>query len=322
MTDSRTAPAAQAFSLSGIPGSGPSTLSQNDADNAALTLRLGIGSVFIVGGWWKLQRAIDADRADALVAKYTASSGYINSFFQDYLFADGFLSAWGFLTLLSSIELLAGIALVAGFLVRPIAIVFGLLMWSFVAALPVMTVPGAEANAKTFLTPALIVQIRDIGLSGMCFALAALGSGAASLDQRFMGGGASSPVTSWSGLGLLLRLSLAVPFLAGGFFFGLDHVKSWIGSPLLLIAIGLVLASGHFVRIAAASALLVLVTYSLSKIGFDKSLWDNLNAIKREFAFIALAALLIRFSGGQAFRLMDMVSTPREVFFGRSRQAA
>ncbi|MET1415026.1 DoxX family protein [Roseibium sp. HPY-6] len=308
--------------LSILLSAGPEKLSSRQADQAALVLRLGLGSVFVVGGWWKLQRAIDATRSSDLVEKYTASNGYINEFFQSYLFADGWISAWGFLTALSAFELVAGIALVAGIFVRPLAIVFGLLMWSFVAALPVSTVPGQEVAVSTFFTPALIVQIRDVGLSGMCFALAALGSGVYSLDERLTGRGLGVERADWKSLGLLLRLSVAVAFLAGGFFYGLDHVKSWSGIPLLLALVGIVLASGHGVRLAAGVAFAVLAIYCVGKISFDKSLWDNLNAVKREFAFLAACLVLMRFSGGAGFRVNDLVAAPRDVFFGRARTEA
>ncbi|WP_298982401.1 DoxX family protein [uncultured Roseibium sp.] len=298
---------------------GPDRLTVRQSDQVALLLRLGLGSVFVVGGWWKLQRAIDAGRASELVEKYTASNGYINDFFQSYLFRGDWLSAWGFLTALSAFELVAGIALVAGLLVRPLAIVFGLLMWSFVAALPVSTVPGHDTSASTFFTPAMIVQIRDIGLSGMCFTLAVLGSGSMSLDERLTGRGAGAQTADWSALGLLLRLSVAIAFLAGGFFYGLDHVKSWSGFPLLLILVGLTLASGHGVRIAAVAAFLILVIYCAGKISLDKTLWDNLNAIKREFAFLAASLVLVRYAGGAGFRVSDLLSAPREVFFGKLR---
>jgi len=297
--------------------SGPASLSAKEADQSALVLRCGLGAVFVVGGWWKLQRAIDAERAGGLVDKYTASNGYINEFFQSYLFSDGWLSAWGFLTALSAFELVAGVALLAGFLVRPLAILFGLMMWSFVAALPVSTVPGQEVSTNTFFTPALIVQIRDVGLSGMCFALAVLGSGAYSLDGKLTRRGRGADTVNWNALGLLLRLSVAVAFLAGGFFYGLDHVKSWSGIPVLLVLVGLVLASGHGVRIAAAAAFVILALYCLGKVSVDNTLWDNLNAVKREFAFLAACLVLIRLSGGALFRPADLATAPKEVFFGK-----
>lgn len=299
---------------------GSSQLSPQNINLIALVLRFGIGSVFIVGGWWKLSRALDPDRAGALVSRYLAPNGYINEFFQSYLFADGLLTPWAFMTILSGFEFFAGIALLLGIFVRPLAIVFGLLMWSFVAALPVVTTPNQLLTDTTYLTPALIVQIRDIGLSGFCFALAMVGSGALSLDNRLFGRGSASDVAAWASLGLLMRLSVGVVFLAGGFFFGLDHVKSWSSLPVISIAIGAVLLSGHAVRLAAIAGFLVLVVYCLGKVDLAKTTWDNLNAIKREFAFLAACALLVRFSGGNAFQIGALIRNPKAALFGDERQ--
>lgn len=87
---------------------GPSTISSARADVVALTLRVGLGWVFVIGGWWKLSRAIDPERSGALVQQYLASDGYINAFFIQYLFegplGDVF-SPLMFLAALSTFEL-------------------------------------------------------------------------------------------------------------------------------------------------------------------------------------------------------------------------
>ncbi|MEM1048931.1 MAG: DoxX family membrane protein [Pseudomonadota bacterium] len=300
----------------GLAGPGPDTLTLKDEALIALWLRVGIGLVFLIGGWWKLSRALDPARAEALVSRYTAPDGYINAFFQDYLFAGGWITPWSFLTALSALELVAGIVLIAGVFVRPMAILFGLMLWSFVAALPVMTTPGLAAEDKTFLTPALIVQIRDVGLSGLCFVLAALGSGAWSVDHAAFGRGQVASRPNWPAIGLVLRLSVAAVFITGGFFYGLDHVKSWSSLPVLMIAIGLVMASGHGVRLTALAALGVLIVYCVTAMSADKTLWGNLNAVKREAAFIAAAAVLLRYSGGPAFRVGQFFAAPVEALFG------
>lgn len=301
------------------PGRGD--LTTRSIDIIALTLRFGIGSVFVIGGWWKLSRAIDPARAEELVGRYLAPDGYINGFFQEYLFTGGLLTPWAFLTALSAFELLAGIALLLGVFVRPLAVIFGLLMWSFVAALPVVTVTDPALTASTFLTPALIVQIRDVGLSGFCFALAISGSGSLSLDAKLFGRGAAMGSANWTILGLLIRSSVAVVFLAGGFFYGLDHVKSWIAVPLVSIAIGATMLSGHGVRIAAIAAIAILAIYCIGKVDLSESLWDNLNAVKREVAFLASATLLARLSGGRGFQAGYLLRHPKTAMFGPERSA-
>ena len=320
MSNSTSQPASVPAFLQLSLGHGPTNLTLRHVDDIALWLRLGLGSVFVLGGWWKLSRALDPSRADALVARYTGPDGYINAFFQDYLFTDGFLTPWIFLTALSAFELIAGIAFMLGFFVRPLAILFGVMMWSFVAALPVLTTPGIDPEQRTYLTPAMIVQIRDIGLSGFCFVLAIMGSGRWSIDADLMGRGAPFSVPNWIAPGLLLRLSMALVFLAAGSFYGLDHVKSWSDMPILMILIGVFLASGYGVRIAASAALAVLLVHIFGAMDPERAFWDDLNAVKREFAFVAAAIVLIRFSGGTAFQAGRLLEAPFDMLFGPGRE--
>ena len=303
-----------------IWGDVPTRLDAAQADRIALALRLGLGSVFVIGGWWKLSRALDPERAGALVERYTASNGYINAFFDQYLFAgpDALLTPLVFLTLLSAFELLSGLAFLAGVFVRALSFVYAFLLWSFVIALPVVTAPGFEGAAASYFSPAILVQIRDIGLSGMCFALFCLGSGAWSLDQRVLGRGAAPDTLDWNVHGLLLRLSVAAVFVVGGFFAGFDHIKSFVEVPVLLAAIGLVLASGHATRIAAAAAFAVVAWYCLGKLSLDATLWNNLNAIKRELAFLAACGVLFAWQGGRAFRLDALAKAPLSAVLGRA----
>ena len=299
-------------------------LSLFEVGRVALVLRIGLGAVFLIGGWWKFSRAIDAAASDALVTRYMAADGYINAFFAQYLF-DGmlgaFLSPLGFLTLLSGFELLSGLALIAGFAVRPLSLIWAFLLWSFVVALPVTTSAGATIDARTFLSPAIIVQIRDIGLSGMFFVLLNLGSGALSVDTKLFGRGASAGATDWRFLGLLLRLSLAAVLLVGGFFSGLDHVKSWVSLPWILIIAGAALASGYLTRVAAAVSLAILMWYIGSKLSLDIGLLDNLNAVKREVAFVAASVILLLYGGGTLFRPGQLLRQPMTHLFGQRIEA-
>ncbi|MEM7024512.1 MAG: DoxX family membrane protein [Pseudomonadota bacterium] len=272
---------------------------------AALALRVGFGLLFIIGGLSKLSQALDPARAEALVALYVSGKGYINSFFLQYLF-EGALGAvmtpWLFLTALSTFELLSGIALVAGFLVRPLCVLYGLMLWSFVFSLPVTTSPGAAVAEPTYLAPALFVQVRDVGLSGLFFVLYNLGSGVWSLDQRL---GLPQPDRpfSWEPLGLLFRLSLGVIFLVGGFFAGMPNIKDFGVPGVLLAIIGLMMVSGIGVRFAAAGFLAVMLWYVGHSISPEVSVLANLNGFKREIALLAASGVLFMFGGGRLFTL-------------------
>ena len=309
--------------LSKILGDVPTDVKSADADRIALALRVGLGLVFLAGGWWKLSRAIDPERSEALVARYMADNGYINAFFEQYLFADpgGLITPLAFLIVLSAFELVSGIALLAGLFVRAISFIYAFLLWTFVIALPVVTAPGASIEGASYLSPALLVQIRDVGLSGMFFVLFALGSGSYSLDQRVLRKGAAPAEVNWNAYGLLLRLSVACVFIVGGFFAGYDHIKSFADAPVLLAVIGIVLASGHAVRPAALAAFAVIAWYCVGKLSPDASAWSNFNAVKRELAFLAAAGVLFVYQGGRAFRPGNLLTAPRSGLLGKPVQS-
>lgn len=301
----------------------PSRLDSRAADKIALALRLGLGSVFVAGGWWKLCRAIDPLRSEAFVDRYLASNGYINAFFDQYLFADpgALLTPLAFLTILSAFEFAAGIALLAGAFVRAISLTFAFMLWTFVLALPVVTAAGFETGAPSYFSPALLVQIRDIGLSGMCFVLFSLGSGRWSVDQRILRRGAPPAELNWNTLGLVLRLSVAVVFIVGGLFAGYDHIKSFVGVPVLLAGVGVVLASGHLTRIAAAAAFAIVAWYCVGLMSSGVAPWDYFNSVKREVAFLAAIGVLFVFQGGSAFRPSALFRTPKRSILGQVHQA-
>jgi len=304
-------------------GDGPTTVDSAGADRIALALRLGLGLVFLAGGWWKLSRAIDPTRSEALVSRYMADNGYINAFFEQYLFAgsDAFLTPLAFLILLSAFELVSGIALLAGAFVRALSFIYAFLLWSFVIALPVVTASGAQIETASYFSPALLVQVRDIGLSGMFFVLLHLGSGPYSVDQHLLKRGFAPATIDWNAYGLLLRLSVAVVFIVGGFFAGYDHIKAFVDLPPLLILVGLVMASGHGVRIAAIAAFAIVAWYCVGKINFDATLWNNFNAIKREIAYLAASGVLVVYGGGQAFQLGTLFKAPRDALLGKVENA-
>jgi len=272
-----------------------------DRDRAALWLRIGLGLVFVIGGWSKLGQLFAADGGIAMVSSYMGPGGYVNTFFTDYLFRGtlaGLISPWQFLAALSAFELASGLALLAGFLVRPFALVYGFLLWTFVFSLPVVTTPGVVAAVDTYTSPALLVQARDVCLSGLMFVLFNLGPGRPAVDRPLppeLGSG------DWNSLGLLARLSLALPLLVGGFFVGFDSIQDFSTYAPVLIVLGVLLVAGVGVRQSAIVVAVVMLWYALGKFSSDKSLIANLNGFKREFALTAVALLLARFGGGSRF---------------------
>ena len=274
---------------------------------AATILRIGMGLVFVIGGYNKLSQLLSSEHSLAIVQSYTGASGYINEFFLNYLFSDNsWLSPWGFLTALSTFELISGIALCIGLMVRPLALVYAFLLWSFVFSLPVVTTPGVALEIKTYTSPAIFVQIRDIALSGIMFVLLILGSGRFSFDSKILKNGVVSEHANWNNLGLLLRLSLAAPLLIGGFFANFANIATFATFQPLLILLGLALLFGIKVREAAALVALVMLWFMLTKLNVDKSLIANLNGFKREFALLAAALVIVLRGSGISYTPSDV----------------
>ena len=282
----------------------------NRYDQAALILRVGLGLVFVIGGLSKLSLLLGSATHDGMVANYMGTSGYINTIFQQFLFpggTDGFFNPSLFLTALSAFELFAGISLILGFLVKPLALFYAFLMWTFVVSLPVLTVPGVPITVKTYTSPALFVQVRDVALSGMFFTLFNLGSGAMSIDNRFF---KMRKAVNWDVLGLLLRFSLAMVFIVAGFFGGFAKIATFFTPQLLLAVIGLLLIFGNdkVIRATGLAVAAVMLWYMAQKLNMDKSIISNLNGIKREFALGACGGALLLLGGGTLFTLPDLIS--------------
>ncbi|MPZ32805.1 MAG: DoxX family membrane protein [Rhodospirillales bacterium] len=271
----------------------------------ALALRVGLGLVFIIGGVAKLARLLSVSKAQGIVDEYVGPLGYINQTFLDWLFSGqlpGFVTPWSFLTVLSAFELVSGVMLVAGLFVRPLAVVWALLLWSFVVSLPVVTAPGVTPPSPTYTSPAMFVQIRDIALSGFFFVLYNLGAGARSLDALRFGRPASLG-RDWEPLGLVLRLSLGAVFLIGGFFAGFSKIATFGMPGVLLAVIGLGLVAGVGTRYFALAAVGVLVWFITAKLAGAGSAIGYLNSVKREFALLAAAGVLAAVDGGRLFAL-------------------
>lgn len=298
----------------------PKTLSNQDT---ALFIRVGMGLIFIIGGYNKLSQLLDPERTNAIVSSYTGTSGYINEFFSIFLFGDGgSFTPWAFLTALSAFELVSGIALIAGLMVRPLALIYGFLLWTFVFSLPVVTTPGVELSVKTYTSPAMFVQMRDIALSGFMFTLYQLGSGRYSLDERILKNGVHSDNINWNNLGLLLRLSLAAPLIIGGLFGSFAKIATFGTPQVLLFAVGVLLLLGIQTRIVAGITAGIMLWYMAYKLNFDKSIIANLNGFKREFGFLAVALVIVLRGSGKAYTPYDVINRIAHSFGKAERLSA
>jgi len=297
-------------------------LVRDKQDMVAFYLRTGLGLLFIIGGLSKLSLLLGSSTHDGMVASYMGTSGYINSLFQDYLFTGWvgeLLSPSLFLTSLSAFEFFSGIALVAGFLVRPLALIYGFLLWTFVIALPTMTVPGVTIDVKTYTSPSIFVQIRDIALSGVMFVLFNLGAGKYSLDYRM---GQAHRNVDWNNLGLLLRFSVGMIFIVAGFFGAFSKVPNFAtAQPILaIIGLGLIFGNEKIVKISGIAVMCVMLWYILFKLNVDKGIIANLNGVKREFAIFSAGLALFFVGGGLRFTLSDILHRTQG-YFSRTRQS-
>ncbi|NSX54740.1 DoxX family membrane protein [Parasulfitobacter algicola] len=279
----------------------------------ALTLRVGLASVFIIGGIAKLERLLTASKAQGIVDQYTGALGYINETFMAFLFSGNFpdfITPWSFLTVLSAFELISGLMLLAGLMVRPLCLIWVPLLWSFVFSLPVVTTPGFIPPEATYTSPALFVQIRDVALSGLFAVLYNLGSGARSVDAAY-----GLPVArgiNWDPLAYLMRISLALIFVIGGAFHGFHKVMTFGAPAIILLMIGFGLIAGIGVWWFAAAAVAVIGWYMITKLGVASSVLGYANSIKREIALLLGSGIIAYAGGGRLFTAHGLLQSLRD----------
>lgn len=276
-------------------------------ETIALILRVGLGLVVLTGGVSKLSQLLDPGRRAAILEQYWGPGGYVNAFVDEYLFSGRLgdvLTPWIFLTSLSAFEFVSGALLLVGALVRPLALVWAVLFWTFMAALPVATVAGAVGpELVTHRTPALLVLIRDVGLSGLFAILFMIGSGKYSLDERWIGPDATRRNVNRDAIGLVARFAVALPILVGSAFHGYGHIQSF-GVPawvLALVAMALILNVGP--RVAGLAMMVMMTWFLIDSFDPARSLVANMNAVKREYAFLAAGLVIGLWGGGHWFSL-------------------
>ena len=190
------------------------------------------------------------------------------------------------------------------------------MLWSFVIALPVVTTNGVDPGVSTYMAPALLVQIRDVALSGIMFVLFGLGSGLRSLDVQ--GVRQRGRATDHElGCRPVCCCACRRPSCSSsaGPFAGMPNIKTFIEPGVVLFALGLMLLwGGRAARYAAGATCAVLLIYMLGKIGIDKGLLGSLNAVKREVALFAGAFVIAARGCGELWTVTDVARRLNEGF--------
>ncbi|MGI8538632.1 MAG: DoxX family protein [Rubrobacteraceae bacterium] len=214
-------------------------------------------------------------------------SGWISPFFVDQITGRLGMSVETFLQFQGYFEIILGLLLIAGFFTPVIAVVVGLMFWSFAVANPV----AGEIRLS-----------RDVALAGLCFALVVAGPGRWSVDNAIRGG------ASWfserrDAVLVVVRLSLAFTLLASALFTGgvmASHLNETL--PMFVVfALGLLFAAGVAPRFAAAAFVLWMgVVIPLEIVG--EGLLGGLDSIKREIGLLA-GAIVYTLTGSDRFAI-------------------
>ena len=267
---------------------------QVNADVLMMLLRVTLGVIFIIGG---IKLAFLGETS-ALVASYiNPAKGWISAVFADKITQTLGVSLGAFLRSQGLIEILLGVLMVLGLGSRIVAVILGLMFWSFTVANPVV----GEIRLS-----------RDIALMGLCFAVALSGGGAWSVDRRVWG----TP-SMWSQhrntILLLMRLSLAYTLLASAIFASgpfANHLNTTLPVVVVLL-LGVLLAVGvrpHWIMGLLGVWMLYVVGMSLAAKGF----YFGLDSAKRELGFL-LASVVYTLLGPDHWPWSQATSAPQAV---------
>ncbi len=236
-------------------------------------LRIALGIIFIIGG---IKLAFLGETS-ALVASYTnPDKGWMSPVFADKITQILGVGVGTFLRTQGLIEIALGLLMALGIGTRVVAVIMGLMFWSFAVANPI----AGEIRLS-----------RDLALMGCCFAVALAGAGAWSVDgglwQR------RSTVTSYpDGILVLIRLSLAFTLLTSAVFASgpfANHLNTTL--PIVMVlAMGALLAVGlrpHWIMGLLALWMLYVIATSIGA----KGIYFGLDSAKRELGFLVGAAV-------------------------------
>ena len=253
-------------------------LRSTDSEYLMTVLRVALGTIFLLGGF-KLAFPPDPQ---ALAASYVdPSTGWISPVFAEAITGRLGLEISTFLRIQGVIEIALGLLMITGAFTPIVAVWMGLMFWSFTVANPVA---------------GQIRLSRDIALMGFCFATAAGGAGAASIDERMRGLGGKLAERRDSVL-LIVRLSTAYALLASALFPGgvfANHLNSTLPIWIVLV-LGVALAAGLLPRWTMGIVFLWLLYVVMANMT-GKGLLPGLDSVKREIGL--LAASLVYSLGG------------------------
>lgn len=252
-------------------------------DSLMTLLRSVLGLIFVIGGL-KLVAPTLFGILDhqALAKSFTdPAKGWISPFFVQQITDVLGIPISTFLYIQGWIEMLTGVAMISGFATPIVAVMMGLMFWSFTVASPVL---------------GQIRLSRDLALMGLCFATALAGSGRWSVDWAWRG--LSSMFCERRDLVLLvIRLSLAFPLVTSALFTGgvLDNHLNTTLPVALVLPMGILLAAGlgpRWVMLLVGLWMLYVLPANLAA----KGVYLGLDSIKRETGL--LAASIVYFLAG------------------------
>jgi len=259
-------------------------LPSTDSEYLMTVLRVAVGAIFLIGGY-KLAFPPDPQ---ALAASYVdPSTGWISPVFAEAITGQLGLEISTFLRIQGVIEIALGLLMIAGVFTPVVAVLVGLMFWSFAVANPVA---------------GQIRLSRDVALMGFCFAIAVGGAGAASIDERMRGlGGKLAERRDW--VLLIVRLSTAYALLASALFSSgvfANHLNSTLPVGIVLL-LGIALAAGLFPRWMMGMVFLwllyVVATNLIGNVGLP-----GVDSVKREIGLLA-ASLVYSLAGPDRWSL-------------------
>ncbi len=249
-------------------------------DSLIAILRIALGLVFVVGGLKLVLPALfSIPDGVTLAKKFTdPATGYISPLFASKITETLGLQISTFLRIEGGLEIILGLLLMAGLFTPFVAMNMGLMFWVFTLANPV--VGGIRLS-------------RDLGLMGLCSALILTGAGACSLERYWWGRRSRSP-ERWDLSLALIRLSVAYPMIVSALFTGgvFNNPLNTTLPMVLVFLIGLLLATGVVPRWAMLVVLLWML-YILPVAVLTNGFILGLDALKREFGFLAASLLYV-----------------------------